>query len=85
MNKATITVKVVSPCGTYRETIKCRTMDEARGYKTALEADGSTVTIEGMCFDGAACDDFPCSRCPAAEQFRPEHLAGADSMWSPAA
>lgn len=46
MNTANILVKIVSPCGTYRETIRCVTMEEAEGYAAALRAEGSKVTIK---------------------------------------
>lgn len=39
-------LKIVSPCGTYRETIKCITLEEANMYAEALRAEGSTVTIK---------------------------------------
>lgn len=45
MVKANIVLKIVSPCGTYKETIRCVTMEEANSYAEALRADGSTVTI----------------------------------------
>lgn len=39
-------LKITSPCGTYKETMKCRTMEEAHAYADALRAEGSTVTIK---------------------------------------
>ena len=46
MIKANIIVKIVSPCGTYRETIRCVTMEEANRYADVLRAEGSKVTIK---------------------------------------
>lgn len=42
-----IILKVVSVCGTYKETLKCKTMPEALAYKAALELDNWVVTIKG--------------------------------------
>lgn len=39
-------LKIVSPCGTYKETMKCVSADEANMYAEALRAEGSTVTIK---------------------------------------
>jgi hypothetical protein len=43
--EAAIIVNAVSECGTYKEVLKCKTMEEAQGYKEALEADGWKVQI----------------------------------------
>lgn len=40
------TLKIVSPCGTYKETMKCISMEEANMYADALRAEGSSVTIK---------------------------------------
>lgn len=38
-------VKVVSACKTYRETIGCRSMEEAQAYAEAIRENGDTATI----------------------------------------
>lgn len=53
MVKAQITLKIVSPCGTYKETMKCVTMEEAEMYAKALRAEGSTVSIKDARKDSA--------------------------------
>lgn len=43
--KITHIVKVVSACKTYRETLKCISLEEAEAFAAAIIEDGGTATI----------------------------------------
>jgi hypothetical protein len=48
MNSITHTVKIVSACKTYSESVKCFSIDEANAIAEASRQEGSNATIKAV-------------------------------------
>lgn len=47
MSNRRFILKAVSECGTYKETLRCLTQEEADRFAATLKAEGWVVTING--------------------------------------